>query len=190
MARSLTRMLGRGCSSDLTRSGKEATAERPSKTWKEDGLKAKSGWGRQICQGQGMKGGCGSGANRGPRDRARERPSSSCEGWQRAAVCWGALRAPPLTYPVLPELLHHSQAEDVRDLCVQGEAGGQDISVLERVSETAGSAVEAPAPLHDTAPRPTSRTYTWETPGQENPGQGTMEGQPLPTEARGCGPFS
>ena len=76
VARSLTRMLQRGCSSDLTRSGKEATAERPSKTWKEDGLKAESGWGRQICQGQGMKGGCGSGPNRGPRDRARERPAA------------------------------------------------------------------------------------------------------------------
>lgn len=31
---------------------------------------------------------------------------------------------------MLPELLHHSQAEDVRDLCVHGEAGGQNISVL------------------------------------------------------------
>lgn len=79
-AHCLMRMPGRGYSSDLTGSGKEATAERPGETGKEDRLKAERGRGRQTCQGQGMKEGIESGPDRRPRDRARERPNRSYEG--------------------------------------------------------------------------------------------------------------
>ena len=188
-ARSLMRMPGRGYSSDLTRSGKEATAERPSETWKEDGLKAESRWGRQTCQGQGMKEGCEFGPNRGP-DRARQRQSRSYERVGREQGQAGGTYRPPLTYPVLPELLHHSQAEDVRNLCVHGEAGGQNISVLERKSETAGSAVEAPVPLQDTHSSWANfrDTYLGGHRGRRTQ-NGAMESHPTPMEARGCGPF-
>lgn len=97
--RSLMRMPGRGYSSDLTRSGKEATAERPSETWKEDRLKAESGWGRQTCRGQGTKEGCESGPNRGPKDTARQRPSRSSEIVGREQGRAGGTYRPPLPIP-------------------------------------------------------------------------------------------
>ena len=182
------RMPGRGYSSDLTRSGKEATAERPSETWKEDGLKAESRWGRQTCQGQGMKEGCEFGPNRGP-DRARQRQSRSYERVGREQGQAGGTYRPPLTYPVLPELLHHSQAEDVRNLCVHGEAGGQNISVLERKSETAGSAVEAPVPLQDTHSSWANfrDTYLGDT-GAGEPRTGQWRATPPPWKREAVGP--
>lgn len=37
------------------------------------------------------------------------------------------------TYAMFPELFDHSQAEDVGYLCVHGETGGQDVSILTRI---------------------------------------------------------
>lgn len=46
------RMPGRGYSSDLTGSGKEATAERPGETGKEDRLKAERGGAGRLVRGR------------------------------------------------------------------------------------------------------------------------------------------
>lgn len=42
-------------------------------------------------------------------------------------VVWGKGSS---TYAMFPELLDHSQAEDVGYLCVHRETGGQDVSIL------------------------------------------------------------
>lgn len=40
------------------------------------------------------------------------------------------------TYAMFPELLHHSQAEDVGYLCVHRETGGQDVPILRHTTDT------------------------------------------------------
>lgn len=104
-------------------------------------------------------------------------------------MSWGDLQA-PLTYPVLPELLHHSQAEDVRDLCVHREAGGQNISVLERKSETAESAVEAPVLLQDTHSSWANfrDTHLGEHRGRRTQDRGQWRATPAPWKREAAGP--